>query len=220
MSLGNAYNHLLFKGILFGHRCEHCQSENTVHLHAEVEIFTLGPIPTLPIGKIAHSHCVHCQVQHSHHNFPPLLQQHYDSIKKDSRVPIWTFMGSFLFVGVIALIIIASFVSRYNVENKDKAELIEFISEPKPEDQYIINTLDNRYQLFRVNKVFPTYLEVHYHRTIHSQWSYFNGVKLRKDFFDQAVMLPRGRIIRMYQADKIHRIDREPPNIYMSEDVW
>jgi hypothetical protein len=83
--------------------CSDCGAENSIDLSLYQKYRYFLGIPLSPAGKMPMTECANCRKVLEKCEFSPSLLQHYQTIKKETKTPAWTFFGSALFVSLIGL---------------------------------------------------------------------------------------------------------------------
>lgn len=102
-------------------------------------------IPFFPIGKTSATECSHCKKVLQKREFSSDLNSIYDTLKRNSKIPIWTFSG----LALISILIIGLIISMKQNDGK-KAKLI---LTPQKGDVYEIKKDYKQYTLYKVDDV-------------------------------------------------------------------
>lgn len=80
--------------------CSECGAENSIDLTLYQRYRYFLGIPISPAGKMPMTECSNCRKVLEKCEFSPSLLQQYETIKKDTTIPIWMYFGSALFVSI------------------------------------------------------------------------------------------------------------------------
>lgn len=127
---------------LFGVKCPHCQTKDSLEMYTFSRYAHLFWIPLFPYKKEAVTQCNHCKQVLTKKEFNGELLDRYEEMKKQARTPIWQFIGLFLFGILVATVL----YSAAEDEKRDK----QYLAEPKAGDIYEIKTEDGNYTLYKV----------------------------------------------------------------------
>ncbi|RYY44473.1 MAG: zinc-ribbon domain-containing protein [Chitinophagaceae bacterium] len=126
-------------------KCPHCGTQNSLDLQVFQKYAHIFWIPFFPLKKRVMSQCDHCKQVLEEKEMPSSLAGSFESLKKQTKTPLWMFSG----IGLLALLIIAIVVSE---QNKDKRNA-QLILTPAVGDLFKIKTKDNQYTLYKVSGV-------------------------------------------------------------------
>ena len=130
---------------LFGIKCPHCESRDTLEMYTFSRYAHIFWIPLFPYKKEAVTQCNHCKQVLTKKEFSSELLSKYDEVKANIKTPYWQFAGTAL----IALLIISGVYSGIQDDKKDNA----FLTAPKAGDIYEIKTDKGQYTLYKVAEV-------------------------------------------------------------------
>lgn len=130
---------------LFGIKCPHCESRDSLEMYTFSRYAHIFWIPLFPYKKEAVTQCNHCKQTLTKKEFSPELLEKYDEVKTQVKTPYWQFAGSAL----IVLLIISGVYSGIQDDKKDNA----FLKSPKTGDIYEIKTNKGQYTLYKVAEV-------------------------------------------------------------------
>ena len=126
--------------------CTNCQQQNSINMYIVQRYIHIYWIPFCPaLYKEAISECTDCNQVLKKKQFPESYKSHYKDLNHSSKIPIWMFTG----LGIIAVIIFGIFI---NIKQND-SENAELVLSPKKGDIYEIKLSDEKYTLYKVDKV-------------------------------------------------------------------
>src|SRR5882672_1182143 len=126
-------------------KCSGCGTQNSIELYVFQKYAHVFWIPLFPVGKTVVSQCDHCKQVLKQKEMPSSLLSTYESIKSQTKTPIWTFSG----LAVIAILITIGVVN----DQKNDQENAQLILAPKPGDIFEIKTRENQYTIYKVDEV-------------------------------------------------------------------
>jgi hypothetical protein len=124
--------------------CPHCGNSNCVDLSVFQNYAHIFWIPLFPLGKTAVSRCRHCQQVLRLNQMPAAWRDSYDTLRRTTRVPVWTFAG----VALIAVLIASSAYSDAQKTKNSQA----YIGHLQRGDLLEVK-LDNNFTYFKVTGV-------------------------------------------------------------------
>ncbi len=130
---------------LFGVKCQHCQTNDSLEMYTFSRYAHIFWIPLFPYKKEAVTQCNHCRQILTKKEFSQELQDKYEEIKTNTKTPYWQFAGTAL----IGLLIISGIYSGIQDDKRDHA----FLTNPKAGDIYEIKTDKGQYTLYKVADV-------------------------------------------------------------------
>ena len=130
---------------LFGIKCPHCQTKDSLEMYAFSRYAHVFWIPFFPYKKEAVTQCNHCkQVLHKKEFTAELLEK-YEEMKPNLKKTYWQFIGLVLFIALIGSII-------YSNSQDDKRDNA-YLTAPKTGDVYEVKLADGEYTLYKVSEV-------------------------------------------------------------------
>ncbi len=130
---------------LFGIKCPHCQTKDSLEMYTFSRYAHLFWIPMFPYKKEAVTQCNHCKQVLNKKEFTSDLMQQYEEMQANTKKPLWQFAGLGVFGGLIALGV-------YTAAQDDKKD-ITYLSAPKTGDVYEIKLGYREYTLYKVSDV-------------------------------------------------------------------
>lgn len=106
--------------------CPHCGTPNNTEMHVFQRYAHVFWIPFIALNKTGVSQCNHCKQALRTKEMPPALKNEYETLKAQTKTPLWMFTGAALLAVLIASIIID--------ENKKSAATAEYIKHVQPND--------------------------------------------------------------------------------------
>jgi hypothetical protein len=140
-------------------KCESCGTAKSVQMTVFQKYAHIFWIPFFPMGKTGITYCSHCKHSLEKKEFNALLMQDYETLKIQSKMPIWTFSG---------LAILAALITWGVMISKQKdAENEKNISTVQRGDIYEIKKGYKQYTLYKVEKVNSdtVYMLIHQYET-------------------------------------------------------
>lgn len=124
--------------------CSSCENENTMHMILIQTYAHIFWIPFIPTGRTAATQCEHCKHVMEKKEFNEDLSQSF-ALLSQKKVPLWTFSGVFVLVGLMFLLRI----SGYYFDNR-KAERL---ASPMAGDIYSVKLDDGSYTLMKIQNI-------------------------------------------------------------------
>jgi hypothetical protein len=118
---------------------------NSTDLHVFQKYAHLFWIPLFPIGKTGVTQCDHCKKVYTVNEMPSSIRQAYESLKKQTKTPIWTYIGGAIFGFYIVLSVFSDFEKK---ENSAK-----YIKNLFPNDILETKTIEGHYTYIKVQNV-------------------------------------------------------------------
>ncbi len=126
-------------------KCPHCGAQHSVEMYVFQKYAHVFWIPFFPMGKSAISQCEQCKQVLKGNEMPEPLKSDYETLKAQTKTPVWTFAG-------LALVAIFISMGVYS-DNKQDEKNAQLIAAPKSGDVFEIKTADNQYTLYKVDHV-------------------------------------------------------------------
>jgi len=183
--------------------CVGCKAKNSVQMFVYQQHAHIFWIPTFPIGKTGATQCMQCQLVFKKKEFSPSLKSHYEHLKSNQRTPLWTFAG----LGIIAILItIGIIVGKQNDERNAK-----IILSPQKGDIYEIKISDERYTLYKVDRVVSDTVFLLPNQYETNQMTGLSELKDKGDqnFATEPFPLMKTELKRLLETGEIMDIDRE-----------
>lgn len=106
--------------------CPNCGTPNHTEMHVFQRYAHLFWIPFVALNKTGVSQCNHCKQALRTKEMPPALKSEYETLKAQTKTPLWMFTGVALLAVLIASIVVD--------ENKKSAATAEYIKHVQPND--------------------------------------------------------------------------------------
>jgi hypothetical protein len=126
-------------------KCPNCSSQNTMSMHVYQQYAHVFWIPFFPIRKVGASVCNHCKGVIQHKDLPANLKDSYNTIKAQSKTPVWMFAG----LALAVVLITAGVVSA----KQDDARSAAYLAAPQDGDVYELKTPESHYGLMLVEQI-------------------------------------------------------------------
>ncbi len=123
-------------------KCGNCGTSNVMEMHIFQKFAHVFWIPFFPMKKLGISQCNHCKQVLTQKEMPPALTTTYQTLKAQTKTPIWTFAGIGL---VVALVTIGVISDRRKDEKNAK-----LIVSPQVNDIYEVKLGYKAYTLYKV----------------------------------------------------------------------
>lgn len=179
--------------------CTNCKEPNSINLFIVQRYAHVYWIPFFPAAKKAISECTKCNQVLEKKQFPESYKGDYEDLKFHAKTPIWMYSG----IGIIALIIIAIFIS-IRLDDTENAELV---LSPQKDDIYEVKLSDKEYTLYKVDRVEGNAVYMFENEFATDQSS---GVKelLLKPFYKESVPIMKVDLKIMLEKGQIIDIER------------
>jgi zinc-ribbon family len=130
---------------LFGTKCSHCGTKDSLEMYTFSRYFHIFWIPMFPYKKEATTQCSHCKQILQKKEFDSSLLLQYEEMKLNARKAYWQFIGSGLLVFLI-------FAVATSIKEDNKND-ISYLSAPKVDDIYEVELDDGAYSLYKIKEV-------------------------------------------------------------------
>lgn len=180
--------------------CPHCGQADTTILSTYSKHAHIFWIPLFPIGKVGYSMCTHCKQTLEYKDMSRDLQQQYNNLKAETRVPIWQFSG----LGLIAVFIA---FGAYSSGQEEKNRL-EYVANPLAGDVYKYKTDDKSYSTLKVISVSADSVFVSPNKYQTDKMSGIYKIDKAENYPDEAYGISRNDVKQMLSDNDIYDIDR------------
>lgn len=180
-------------------KCTHCGTQNSVEMHVFQKYAHIFWIPFFPMRKTGISQCNHCKQVLQLKEMPPSLKASYETVKAQTKTPLWTFAGAGLFAVLIVIGIISA-------KEKDERNA-KFIASPRSGDIFEIKTSNNQYTLYKVTLVQGDSVFVAPSNYETNKKTGLADLK-KKEFSAELMGFSLGDLKRMLEEDEIVDVDR------------
>ena len=126
-------------------KCPNCGTLNNIQMTVFQKYAHIFWIPFFPIGKTGVTQCAHCKQVLQKKEFTGSLSSSYETLKTNSKTPIWTFSG----LALLSALVIWGVISSKEKDEKN-AKLILM---PQKGDIYEIKKDYKEYTLYKVDNV-------------------------------------------------------------------
>lgn len=184
-------------------KCSSCGTQNSIRITVFQKYAHVFWIPFFPIGKTGVTECSHCkQVLHKK-EFTGNLNRSYETLKSNSKTPIWTFSGLALLSGLLIFGIISS-----KVNDEKNAKLI---LTPQKGDIYEVKMDYKQYTLYKVDNVVGDTVFVLVNQYETNKITGLTDIKNKGDqsFIQEPLPLLKTELNSMFEKGKIIDIDRK-----------
>ena len=106
--------------------CPNCTTSNSLEMHVFQRYAHIFWIPFFPMNKLGVSQCNHCKQTLRSKEMPPALKSEYETLKAQTKTPLWMFIGAALLAVLIIFLVIN--------ENKKSAATAQYIKHVQPND--------------------------------------------------------------------------------------
>jgi hypothetical protein len=128
------------------------------------------------------------------------LQNNYNNLKAETRVPIWQFSG-------LALIFLLSGFGIYS-SGQDEKNRLEYVANPKAGDIYKYKTDDNNYSTFKVISVSTDSVFVSPNKYQTDKMTGVYKLDKAENYPEESYGISRSDVKQMLQDKEIYDIDR------------
>jgi hypothetical protein len=126
-------------------KCSNCGTQNSIQMSIFQKYAHVFWIPFFPIGKTGVTQCSHCKQALQKKEFSGHLTETYETVKTNSKTPLWTFSGLVILTALIVWGVISS--------KQSDAKNARLILTPQKGDIYEIKKDYKQYTLYKVDNV-------------------------------------------------------------------
>jgi hypothetical protein len=130
---------------LFGTKCSHCNTANSLEMYTFSRYAHIFWIPLFPYKKEAVTQCNHCKQVLTKKEFDSTLTEKFNDIKTQTKTPYWQFIG-------LGLIVLGIAAGTYGAAEDNKRDKV-FLNAPATGDVYEIRMGTGKYTLYKVASV-------------------------------------------------------------------
>jgi hypothetical protein len=163
-------------------KCESCGTAKTVQMSIFQKYAHIFWIPFFPIGKTGLIYCSHCKHTLEKKEFNASLKQEYETLKMQSKMPLWIFSG----FAVVAALATWGVI----INNQNKAENEKNISNVQKGDVYEIKMGYKQYTLYKVERVAGDSVFMLFHQYESNKLSGLSDLKKQGDSGYSEVSVP------------------------------
>ncbi len=184
-------------------KCPHCATPASVQMTVFQKFAHIFWIPFFPTGKTGATSCSHCKQVLQKKEFDTSLLENYETLKVQTKTPVWTFSGL-----VILILLISWGVVQSRQHDAKNAKIILI---PQKGDIYEIKNGYQQYTLYKVDSIAgdTVYLLTHQYET--TKLSGLRDLKNKGDEAYSADLLPmlKSDLKTMLDKGEIVDIDRK-----------
>jgi len=180
--------------------CAHCGQADATVLSVYGKYAHIFWIPVFPIGRVGLSQCSHCKQTLEYKNMNRDLQQAYNNLRAETRVPIWQFAG----LGLVGVLIVFGVYS----SSHDKKNRLEYVANPIAGDVYKYKTDDNNYSTLKVISVSADSVFVSPNKYQTDKMTGIYKIDKAENYPGESYGIARSDVKQMLQNDDIYDIDR------------
>ncbi|HTF20282.1 MAG TPA: hypothetical protein VK658_19560 [Chryseolinea sp.] len=180
--------------------CPHCGTNGAVTASVFAQYAHIFWLPFFSVGRTGGSQCQHCKQVLKVNEMPPAVKTAYQDLTKETRIPLWNFVG---LAGAAFLIAYGSYASGETAK-KEEAYFIN----PAQGDLYEVK-IDNHYTTFRVEAVSSDSLIVAWNNYGVSKPIGLSDIK-KDENYAEAVSIARSEVSEMKRSNSIYHISRSP----------
>jgi hypothetical protein len=181
--------------------CPNCQTEGSITFQVYRKHTHIFWIPLFPLGKNGYSECSHCKNVLEPKEMPRNMQMEMDTIKHESRGPLWQFAG----IGLIAILIIWGIIAG----EQDKKMELEYIAAPAINDIYEYKSEGGSYSTMKVLEVSDDSVFVVYNLYETNKKTKIYKIDKSANYSDDVYGISRYDINTMYVDGDIFDINRD-----------
>jgi zinc-ribbon family len=202
MLIYGSKNKQLAKEILTD-KCQSCGKQNSIDMHVFQKYAHLFWIPFFPMGKTGVSQCDHCKQVLKLKEMPSSLSASYETLKAQTKTPVWMFSG----LALVAVLITFGIIS----DRENDQRNAKLILAPQRGDVFEIKTKDNQYTLYKVDQINndSVYVRINQYETNKSTG--LGDLKRKGDnvYTEEVVPFSRLELKQMLDDGEIIDIDRK-----------
>jgi hypothetical protein len=183
-------------------QCTFCDAKDGMSLTVFQNYFQVYEIPIFPLGKYGAIQCSSCNYEIESNYFNAELKHDYENAKRNTRTPLWTFIGTSLLIGFIAFLIIM-------ISTKEQNK-IKYLASPQVGDMYEVKYAPKAYTLYKIHgiKEDTLLIRIHYYETNNT-----SGLKAMKkqgddNYSPEIYAIPTSEFKKMYDDKQILAIHR------------
>ena len=182
-------------------QCSNCNETGYKKMSRYVKYVHLFWIPTFPYGTDGLSQCTNCDFILNYDEMYRSEQDHFNEFKEFARLPIWSFSGVILVLGVILWAIISN-------DLDDKATR-EYAMAPMKGDVCYLKWAPESFSTLRVSGVLDDSLWVNFNVYETSQQSGINDIDVNSNYSTDTMVISQAYLMDMLDLEQIIEIKRE-----------
>jgi hypothetical protein len=184
-------------------KCTSCGSQHSIDMHVFQKYAHVFWIPIFPAGKTGVSQCDHCKQVLKLKEMPPSLKSSYESVKAQTKTPVWMFAGLAIFAALVVFGIIT---------NQQKNALnAKLILAPQKGDVFEVKDEAKKYTLYKVDEVDGDTVFVRVSNFETNKLSGLRDIKKKGDseYSEDVLALTKTELRQMLNKGDIMDIDRK-----------
>jgi hypothetical protein len=185
---------------LTNEKCPSCQTQGSLIMGIYSRYAHIFWIPMFPIGKTGISQCQHCKQVLKLNEMPAELKYHYQTLKAQSNVPKWQFIGLI----IIAFLVIMTIISTH-VGKKNEAQ---YLATPQCGDIYKYKSDNGNYSTWKLTKITKDSLAVALNNYEITKITGIYKIDKPENYSDSSVWMSKTEVSKMYSEGKIFGINR------------
>ena len=179
--------------------CPNCNTKGSMVMSVFSRYAHIFWLPTFPVGRRGGSQCTNCQQVLEPKQMPTFLKLQYDQLIGQTKIPLWSWSGLALIVGLITF---ASYSAGVDKENEKK-----YVEAPMVGDIYRVETDSGAYSLMKVVEVTPDSLLIFFNQYQVDKMAAVYKLK-SKEYDSIGYWMSRRTIAEMYKNKEIFGVDR------------
>ena len=178
--------------------CPHCGTNGAVTASVFAQYAHIFWIPFFSVGRTGGSQCQHCKNVLKENEMPPAVKSAYKDLEKETRIPLWNFIG---LAGAALLIANVSYTSVQTVKKEEA-----YFNQPSRGDLYEVK-VDGSYTTFRVEAVTEDSLVVAWNNYGVTRSTGLSQI-MKDENYAEPVSIPRSMVAEMKKSRDIYHITR------------
>jgi hypothetical protein len=180
--------------------CPNCATQGSIVLGTFAQYVHIFWIPVLSIGRTGISQCSNCKQTFEGSKLPFEFRPGYQNLMKETRIPIFHFVGS-------ALIGLAIVYGIYSSGQTAKQEA-DYFTNPKKGDSYAVKMEDGYYTTFNVDSVTTDSLYVYWNTMAVDKTTGLGKIRKVENYSTEREPVLRTYLSELRSSNKIHQILR------------
>ena len=184
-------------------KCQSCGKQHSIDMHVFQKYAHVFWIPFFPLGKTGVSQCDHCKQVLKLKEMPDSLRSSYETLKAQTKTPVWMFSG----IALIAVLITVGVISS---RENDKLNQ-QYIAAPIIGDLFEVKSRGDQYTLYKVEQVRGDSVFVSMNEYLANKPSGLKDLKSKGDasFSEEVVGYSKAELKKMLDSGEIMDIDRK-----------
>lgn len=183
--------------------CPNCQTKGSIQMSVFRKHGHIFWIPLFPVNKTGYAQCNSCQSMFDKpKNMPEDMRREFETMKSESKGPIWQFVG---------LLIIAVIIAYGSYSNIAKAKLTqEYAIAPAAGDIYHFVTDEGDYSTFRLESIQNDSAYITLNDYAISKKSGIDEIDVEENYTDIAgYSISLQTLSDMVESEEVYHIDRQ-----------